>query len=70
METSDRVDTLKDADDYFSQHGDFKFSIYYDLFNEKLEEPLNMEYFEESIQEGRTSRYRTESRILAYKNEI
>ena len=70
METSNRVDTLKDADDYFSQHGDFKFSIYYDLFNEKLEEPLNIEYFEESIQEGRTSRYRTENRILAYKKEI
>lgn len=69
FETSNRVDTLQDADDYFTQHGDLKFSVYYDMFNEKLEEPTDEYNFEYSIQEGRTSRSRTESRILAFKKE-
>lgn len=69
LETSNRVDTLQDADDYFTQHGDFKFSVYYDMLNENLEKPFDEDYFEYSIQEGRTSRSRTESRILAFKKK-
>lgn len=38
VETSNRIDTVQDADDFFSRHGDFKFSIYMDIFNESIDD--------------------------------
>ena len=36
VEKSDKIDDKKDAEDFFSRHGDFKFSINMDIFNEDL----------------------------------
>ena len=35
-EKSDRIKDEKDAEDFFSRHGDFKFSINMDIFNEEF----------------------------------
>ena len=35
-EKSDRIEDKKDAEDFFSRHGDFKFSINMDIFNEEF----------------------------------
>ena len=68
IETSNRVDTLKDADDYFSRHGDLKFSVYYDMFNESLKLPTNEDEFNMSMENNRTVKSRRLHRALAYKN--
>lgn len=37
VEISDKINNEKDAEDFFSRHGDFKFSIDMDVFKESIQ---------------------------------
>lgn len=69
IETSNKIDTKKDADDYFSRHGNFKFSIHYDMFNESVSLPISEEEFALSMDNSKTVKCRRLHRALAYKEK-
>lgn len=49
IEKSDKIDNKKDAEDFFSRHGDFKFSINMDVFNEDLKPLTDLRSIDDSL---------------------
>lgn len=68
VEESRRIDNKQDFDDFFSKVGDFKFSIYMDVFNDDLEPVYSMTMLEGSVEDKCTPRQRRERRILCHKD--
>lgn len=73
VETSDRIDTLNDADNYFSRHGDFKYSINMKVFGGEggylsdLKEVLDEDSLNKSIDDKYTPYTRMSIRYKIYK---
>ena len=65
IEKTNKVDTVQDADDFFSRYGDFKFSIYLKYFNESITEDFDEDELEMSLQDNRTFRSRVIHRVRA-----
>ena len=64
IETTKKVDTIEDADNFFSRFKGFKFSIYLDYFNGDDTE-INADELDKSLDESRT----VKSRVL-HRNHI
>lgn len=56
IETSNTIDTVEDADDFFSKYGDFKWSIWLKYFNENfsIKSITNQYFFDESLNDENT----------------
>lgn len=69
IEVSDRVENREDADDFFSRHGDFKYSITMDIF-ESLDVIKDMDSMLESLDDSYTARQRSMSRYFGYNGKL
>ena len=49
---TNKIMNAKDADNFFSRYGDFKFSIYMDYFNEGIDESIDVKCLDRSLREG------------------
>ena len=65
IETTDKIKNMKDADDYFSRHGDFKFSIDMNYFKEDIESINNAINYEDKINIAIDDTYTAKGRALA-----
>lgn len=72
IETVDRVVNAKDFNDFFSSHGDFKYSIDLDYFKENLDsisEIVDEEAMNEALDDAYTIKHRVNERALAYNGK-
>lgn len=72
IETSKKVINAKDFDDFFSHHGDFKYSIDLDYFKEGFNSMPNVvdeEALDEALDDSYTMKYRIGRRALAYNGK-
>lgn len=68
-ESSRRVDNAQDFDNFFSRHGDFKYSIYMNIFNESynsFHNIVDIDYLNEALAPKRTFIHRSMQRYHAY----
>lgn len=66
IETSRDIETLNDAEDFFSRHGDFQFKINMKIFGEGFPDIVDEDSFLESFNESLTSRSASVKRWHAY----
>ena len=66
VETSSDIETVNDAQDFFSRHGDFQFNINMKIFGEGLPDIVDENSFLESFNESLTSRSSSVKRWHAY----
>lgn len=73
LETSEKIEDAKDLQDFFSRHGDYKFSIKMDIFEgtdaelENIKEIKNEELLDKSLDDRCTGFHSRELRCKAYK---
>lgn len=68
VDEGSNIVTLKDANDYFSRHGDFQFSIDMDIFHESFITIYDEQAFNESFDESKTGKFVSMKRWFAYNN--
>ena len=71
VETSDKISSISDAENFFSRHGDFKFSINMKAFESlALKEIKDEEAFNESFEAWRTTKSAAQMRAFAYNGKF
>ena len=69
LEESNKIENMQDAEDFFSRHGDYKWSIIMDIFSstyDNLKEITSDSDMDKCLQENRTLHSRMKHRAYAY----
>lgn len=65
IESTKKIENMKDADDFFSRHGDFKFSIDLKYFKDSIDKVCNSIIDESKLSVAIDDRYTSRGRMIA-----